>query len=49
MLNGVLYIFDSIWGFVHAVWIFITNENNRAVLGWIGGGIVVIAGGIWAA
>lgn len=30
------------------IWDFLRDEGNRAVLGWIGGGIVVVAGGIWA-
>jgi hypothetical protein len=31
-----------------AVWTFLKDPANQAVLSWIGGGIVVIAGGIWA-
>jgi len=27
---------------------FLRDEGNRAVLGWIGGGLVVLAGGFWA-
>jgi hypothetical protein len=29
-------------------WSFLQDENNRVVLAWMGGGIVVVAGGIWA-
>ena len=29
-------------------WAFLKDPTNQAVLTWIGGGIVVIAGGIWA-
>jgi len=28
---------------------FLQDPGNRAVLGWIGGGIVVVIGGLWAA
>ncbi|HKK36727.1 MAG TPA: hypothetical protein VJ994_10585, partial [Paracoccaceae bacterium] len=31
------------------LWRFLRDEKNRAVLGWIGGGAVVVAGGLWAA
>jgi hypothetical protein len=31
-----------------AVWTFLKDPANQAVLTWIGGGIVVVAGGIWA-
>jgi hypothetical protein len=31
------------------VWAFLKDPANQAVLTWIGGGIVVVAGGIWAA
>ena len=30
------------------IWSFLQDENNRALLGWIGGGIVVVAGALWA-
>jgi hypothetical protein len=30
------------------VWTFLKDSANQAVLTWIGGGIVVAAGGIWA-
>jgi hypothetical protein len=30
------------------IWSFLLDENTRAVLAWIGGGIVVVAGGVWA-
>ena len=26
---------------------FLRDEGNRALLGWIGGGLVVLAGGLW--
>ena len=29
-------------------WTFLSNDKNRAVLGWIGGGIVVVIGALWA-
>ena len=31
------------------VWNFLSNDKNRAVLGWIGGGVVVVIGALWAA
>ncbi len=30
-----------------AIWAFLRDPGNQAVLGWIGGGIVVVAGGVW--
>ena len=33
---------------LETIWAFLTDLPNRAVLSWIGGGIVVVAGGIWA-
>jgi hypothetical protein len=30
-------------------WTFLSNDKNRAVLGWIGGGIVVVISALWAA
>jgi hypothetical protein len=27
---------------------FLRDESNRALLGWIGGGLVVLATGLWA-
>jgi hypothetical protein len=30
------------------VWNFFRNDKNRAVLGWIGGGVVAIIGALWA-
>lgn len=30
-------------------WAFLSNDKNRAVLGWIGGGIVVAISALWAA
>jgi hypothetical protein len=31
-----------------AIWDFLNDPNNRTVLGWLGGGLVVVLGGIWA-
>jgi hypothetical protein len=31
------------------IWAFLTDETNRAVLSWVGGAIVAVAGGVWAA
>jgi hypothetical protein len=28
-------------------WAFLTDPANRAVLGWLGGGLVVALGGVW--
>jgi hypothetical protein len=30
------------------IWAFLTDPANRAILAWLGGGLVVAAGGIWA-
>ncbi len=35
------------WG--NDFWQFLRDESNRAVLGWIGTGIVVFVGALWAA
>jgi hypothetical protein len=32
-----------------SIWAFVQDPGSRAVLSWIGGGIVVVIGGIWAA
>ncbi len=29
------------------LWTFISRPKNRTILGWLGGGLVVLAGGIW--
>jgi hypothetical protein len=31
------------------LWSFIGQEENRKILGWIGGGLVVVITGLWAA
>jgi hypothetical protein len=31
------------------IWAFLQDETNRTVLAWIGGGVVVVVGGLWAA
>jgi hypothetical protein len=28
-------------------WIFLTDPENRTVLSWLGGGLVVVCGGLW--
>lgn len=30
------------------IWEFLADENNRSLLGWIGGGLVVVVGALWA-
>lgn len=30
------------------LWSFLLDEKNRTVLGFLGGGVVVLAGGAWA-
>jgi hypothetical protein len=30
-----------------SIWDFLKDGSNQAVLAWIGGGIVVVAGGLW--
>jgi hypothetical protein len=32
---------------MHGIWSFLQVESNRTVLTWIGGGVVVVASGIW--
>ena len=32
-----------------SLWEFIRQKRNREVLGWLGGGLVVAATGLWAA
>jgi hypothetical protein len=32
-----------------SIWAFLQDEANRTVLAWIGGGVVVVVGGLWAA
>lgn len=29
------------------LWAFLSDPSNRATLSWIGGGIVVVASGVW--
>jgi hypothetical protein len=31
------------------LWRFIRQKRNREILGWLGGGLVVLATGLWAA
>jgi hypothetical protein len=31
-----------------SVWEFVQDESNRALISWVGGGIVVVIGGLWA-
>ncbi len=33
---------------MQAVWDFIKDPANRDVLTWVGGGLVVVIGGLWA-
>jgi hypothetical protein len=32
-----------------SLWEFMRQKRNREVLGWLGGGLVVVATGLWAA
>jgi hypothetical protein len=34
---------------MNSLWEFILQKRNREVLGWLGGGLVVAATGLWAA
>jgi TIR domain len=34
---------------VNRLWEFLCQKRNRVVLGWLGGGLVVVATGLWAA
>ncbi len=31
------------------IWSFLSDPQNRAILAWLGGGFVVVAGGAWTA
>lgn len=31
------------------VWSFLGAKKNREILGWLGGGIVIVIAGLWAA
>jgi hypothetical protein len=31
-----------------AFWTWLRNPGNQQTLGWIGGGVVVVVGGVWA-
>lgn len=31
------------------LWSFLRKRSNREILGWVGGGIVVVIAGIWTA
>jgi hypothetical protein len=37
-----------LWDVIQKLWDVIQDPDKRAVISWIGGGIVVAAGGIWA-
>jgi hypothetical protein len=30
------------------MWKFLRNKSNREIIGWIGGGLVVVCGALWA-
>jgi SEFIR domain-containing protein len=32
---------------VRKLWSFLQQEKNRQVVGWLGGGVIVLAGGVW--
>src|SRR5215472_3502129 len=34
---------------MNALWRFLRDKRNQQVLGWLGGGLVVVATGLWAA
>jgi hypothetical protein len=33
---------------VEPIWTFLSDPNNQQTLAWLGGGLVVVAGGLWA-
>ena len=39
---------DGLFGWTASFWSFLKAEENQKLLGWIGGGLVVLAGGLWA-
>jgi hypothetical protein len=34
---------------MNSFWRFLRDKRNQQILGWIGGGLVVVATGLWAA
>jgi hypothetical protein len=34
---------------MNELWAFLRQKRNREILGWIGGGVVAVAVGLWAA
>jgi hypothetical protein len=34
---------------MEALWTFLSDQQNQETLAWLGGGLVVAAGGLWAA
>jgi hypothetical protein len=34
---------------IDMLWAFLKDGQNREILGWLGGGLVVVIGGLWAA
>jgi hypothetical protein len=34
---------------MNALWRFLRDKHNQQVLGWLGGGLVVLATGLWVA
>jgi len=39
---------DAVTHFLSQAWQFLLAEENRVVLSWIGAGLVVVVGGLWA-
>jgi pimeloyl-ACP methyl ester carboxylesterase len=39
---------DGLFGWTASFWSFLKAEENQKLLGWIGGGLVVLAAGLWA-
>jgi hypothetical protein len=33
---------------VKSIWTFVKKSENREILSWIGGGVVIVAGALWA-
>jgi hypothetical protein len=46
-LSAFRYLQPSVFEIVNSVIEFLNNADNRALLGWLGGGLATFAGGLW--
>jgi hypothetical protein len=33
---------------MNSLWLFVSKPKNQKILSWIGSGVVIVAGGLWA-